>query len=83
MNELRWSAHALDMMAERHIELEWVARALQEAHRQWMGPDGNIHVCRAIPESENRVLHVIVNPRRHRIVTLFFDRRSRRPTREK
>jgi hypothetical protein len=83
MDDLSWSAHALDMMAERRVELLWVEQALQEPDKQWTSPDGNIHFCRAIPERANRVLHLIVNPRRRRIVTLFFDRRSRRPTQEK
>ncbi len=83
MNGLSWSTHALDMLAERRVELAWVEQAVQEPDKQWTGPDGNIHLGRTIPERANRVLHVIVNPRSQRIVTLFFDRRSQRRTQEK
>jgi len=75
-----FSAHAQDMLQERHILEEWVWRALSSPDWQEIDASGNIHYIKAIPEHAGRFLRVIVNPttRPKRIVTVFFDRRLRR-----
>ncbi len=73
------SKHALGMMSERHILEDWVWQTLEESGTAYTGEDGNLHFTKAIPERENRILHVVVSPKDSpkRIVTLFFDRRLR------
>ena len=43
--------------------------------------EGILHLFRFIPEHGSRILHVVVNPSANppKVVTLFFDRRVRRP----
>lgn len=79
MADYVFSKHALGMMGERAISEDWVWRTLAESGAAVMGEDGNLHFTKAIPERDNRVLHVVVNPNDSpkRIVTLFFDRRLR------
>ena len=68
------------MLRERGISEEWMQTTLTSAERDETDEEGNIHYFRAIPEYEGRVLHVVVNPNTdpRKVVTLFFDRRSRR-----
>ena len=79
MTDYVFSKHALEMMAERNISESWVWRTLNESENTFTSDDGNLHFTKAIPEKENRILHVVVNPTvsPKRIVTLFFDRRLR------
>ena len=81
MQEFELSAHARDMIAERRIPEEWIWRTLQSPDRVELGADDNQHYFKAIDEYANRVLRVLVNEHLepHRIVTVFFDRRQRRP----
>ncbi len=80
MDDAELSAHTQDMVAERNLQVEWIWRALREPDQQWSGADDNEHFAKAIAERDNRMLHVVVNPRVQpkRIVTAFFDRRLRR-----
>jgi hypothetical protein len=75
--DLVYTKHASDVKAEREIKEEWVMSSIQNPDRQDRGEDGNLHFYKAIPDFENRVLHVVVNDHvtPNRIVTLFFDRR--------
>ena len=75
------SIHALDVMEEREIPEEWVWSALNEAESIEADDEGNVHYFQSIPEFDGRVLHIVVNPDTNpqKIVTLFFDRRRRRP----
>jgi hypothetical protein len=69
------------MLKERGIRDEWVWSTINfPDHLQAEADDGNRHYTKAIPERDNRVLHVVVNQRTdpHRIVTMFFDRRLRK-----
>ena len=77
MTDYVFSKHALEMMTERNISESWVWRTLNESENTFTSDDGNLHFTKAIPEKENRILHVVVNPTvsPKRIVTLFFDRR--------
>lgn len=74
------SAHAKDMLQERHIPEEWVWRALSSPEHQVTDSNGNVHSIKPIPEYGGRFLRVVVNPRAKpkRVVTVFFDRRLRR-----
>ena len=81
MAEAELSGHAREMLRERGISEEWMHTTLNSAESEETDEEGNIHYIRAIPEYEGRVLHVVVNPNTdpHKVVTLFFDRRLRRP----
>jgi hypothetical protein len=55
--------HARDVLAERHIPVEWLERALREPELKQPDPaDATLERrYRKIPEHENRVLRVVVN----------------------
>lgn len=66
MPEFDFTAHAIDMLKERNISEDWVWRAVNNPDKKRMGDDGNMHHTKALKE------------RKHRIVTIFFDRRLMR-----
>ena len=75
------SDHAAETIKERGVELEWVARVVQnpaQTHPDQLDPDA-VHALATIPEFGDRVLRVIYNPTvtPWRIVTAFFDRRMK------
>ena len=78
---LKFSGHAMDVMLERGIPVEWVERAVAEPGLR--APDPNDPAVerffRSIPEYEDRVLRVAVNTRvvPWRVVSVFFDRSMR------
>lgn len=80
MLDVELSSHAKDMLLERDILEEWVWRAIRTPDQKEIGIDNNTHYLKAIPEKENRILRVVVNPhvKPNRVVTVFFDRRLRR-----
>ncbi len=74
------TAHAARVIAEREIELAWIARTL--AQPTWTDPDDDpelLHALARIPEYGDRVLRVIYNRTSSpwRIVTVYFDRSQR------
>ncbi len=73
--------HALKVLEEREIPVEWLERALFEPDLTVPDPDdGLLTRCfRCIPEVDNRVLRVIVDKtvEPHRVVSVFFDRNIR------
>ncbi|MEW6777753.1 MAG: DUF4258 domain-containing protein [Bdellovibrionota bacterium] len=77
------SKHAADVIVEREIPLEWVARTV--ASPAWREADPSddtlVHALLPIGEFGGRILRVVYNPRTApwRIVTVHFDRRARRP----
>lgn len=81
---LRYSKHALTVLAERELSHEWVARTIREP--EWTRPEpGSPYVerrFRSLPERDGRVLRVVVVETEYeiRIVTVFLDRRARRPS---
>ncbi len=79
--EIEFSEHARDMLVERQLREEWIWRTVQSPEDRWHGADGNWHFTQTIAERENRILHVVVNTDvvPNRIVTVFFDRRLRKP----
>lgn len=70
--------HARDVLAERHIPVEWMERALGEPELKLPDPtDATLERrYRKIPEHENRVLRVVVNSTvaPERVVSVYFDR---------
>jgi hypothetical protein len=79
MPEPIFTVHARDMLKEREIPEQWVLDAINAPDEKSIGSDGNAHYFKSSPESENRILHVVVNEfvEPNRIVTLFLDRRRR------
>ena len=73
----QFTVHAVQMLAERRIQREWVERVLAEPDGVQAKDDGTVHYVAAIVEHVGRVLRVVVNPSSEppRVVTVFFDRR--------
>jgi hypothetical protein len=76
------TAHARQVVAERHIALAWVARVLSAPERtEPDSVDAELrHALGSIEEHDGRVLRVVYNQTTSpwRIVTAYFDRRERR-----
>ena len=70
--------HARDVLAERHIPVEWLERALHEPELKQPAPaDATLERrYRKIPQYENRVLRVVVNTTvaPEWVVSVYFDR---------
>ena len=75
------TAHAANVIAERRIPEEWVARVLRAPMRvEADSHDPTLrHALAAIPENDGRVLRVVYNDtvRPWQIVTADFDRKER------
>jgi hypothetical protein len=56
------SGHALTVINEREIEVEWIRRTVESPELTETHPDGTEHHFRRIPERGDRVLRVVVNP---------------------
>lgn len=75
------SLHAIDVIAQRDIRLEWIARVI--SCPSLVRPDTLdprlVQAFGAIPERDGRVLRVVYNPGLDVIwvVTVFFDRSMR------
>ena len=82
MIEYEFSEHAYEMLVERNIREEWVMLTVENPEKKELKDDSTIHYLRSIEEYGRRYLRVVINPNVHpqRIVTLFFDRRIRRPS---
>ena len=78
---LEYTRHALHVMGERQIRVEWVESAVSEpALRTLDLNDPEVErFFRRIPEHGDRVLRVAVNTRvaPWRVVSVFFDRSMR------
>ena len=70
--------HARDVLAERHIPVEWLERALREPQLKQPDPaDATLERrYRKIPEHGSRVLRVVVNTTvaPERVGRVYFDR---------
>jgi hypothetical protein len=75
---ITFSLHAIEVLEQREIEIEWVARVLAEpaVMRRDPADPGLVHAFGAVPEREGRVLRVVYNQEEDsiHIVTVFFDR---------
>lgn len=79
---MEYTAHALRVIKERKIHLEWIDRAVSEPDLRIDDPE-DIEVERfykRISERNDRVLRVAVNTRINpwRVVSVFFDRGMRK-----
>jgi hypothetical protein len=80
----QFTIHALDVIAEREIDLAWVERVLAKPDRT--SRDRNdpvlVHALGRIAERGDRVLRVVYNASINppRIVTAYFDRSQRGKT---
>ena len=81
MSTLAFTAHAATVIAERGIQFEWVARALNSPAK--IKPHATdtdlLHVFAPIAEWGNRILHVVYNRSVDppRVVTAYFYRAMR------
>ena len=79
--ELEYTKHAVDVMDERGIPVEWVERVVSKPTLRLPDPiDPEVErFFRNIPEYGDRVLRVGVNRRvgTWRVVSVFFDRKMR------
>jgi hypothetical protein len=78
---LRFSLHALDVLQEREINMDWVQRVVDEPALTLVDltdPD-LVHALAPIPGRDGRVLRVVYNRNvePNRVVTAFFDRATR------
>jgi hypothetical protein len=79
----RFSVHAETMLAERGIDREWAERIL--AAPEWEEPDPagppTKRAFGAIPEARGKILRVVYTELagEKRVVTVFFDRRAKKP----
>ena len=79
--ELECTKHAVDVIEERRIPVEWVERVMYEPELRT--PDPPVHEVerfyRTIPELGDRVLRVAMNTRSTdwRVISVFFDRNMR------
>jgi hypothetical protein len=80
---LRFTTHAMTAFTERELALDWVERIVREP--EWTAPDPTDPSLERrfgmIRENGNRVLRVVCRDLREEVlvVTLFFDRKARRP----
>ena len=83
LRRIELTTHAQAALDERRLDLEWVARTVNDADatepdRQW--PEA-VRAFKAIPERDGRVLRVVYVPLSDdiaRVLTVFFDRGRRR-----
>ena len=84
MKKFRLTAHAGVAAAERGIDQAWIERVARKP--EWTSPDPlDADVDRrfgAVSEHGGRVLRVacVENATEIRVLTVFFDRRAKRPT---
>lgn len=78
--QLVYTVHARDMLTERGLPEEWIARTVESPLRTENHDDGTTHYLSEVPERSGRVLRVVVNAKVSPpiVVTVFFDRRLRR-----
>ena len=78
---LQFTRHAVQVMAEREIAVEWVERAVSGPTLRASDPnDPEVErFLRPISERDGRVLRVVVNTNAvpWRVVSVFFDRNAR------
>jgi len=79
--QLTYTVHALDVIERRRLRLEWVERtvAAPEQRIRDSRDEALERFFRRIPESDGRVLRVVVNARSDpwRVVSAFFDQSMR------
>ena len=81
MRDVELTKQGRDMLDERKIPEEWLEHTLTRPDTSHTDEEGNLHLFRAISQYDSRILHVVLNQSANppKVVTLFFDRRVRRP----
>lgn len=80
---LIFTRHAEDAIVERELDREWIERTVHDP--EWVVPDtttiGAERRYRTIPEFGGRALRVVCleTAGATRILTVFFDRKAKRP----
>lgn len=80
---IRYTHHAETVLIERNLIKDWVERTVYQP--EWRTKDpSDVHIerrFRAVPERQGRILRVICveNSVEIRIISVFLDRRARRP----
>jgi hypothetical protein len=77
--EIEFTQHARDVIAERRLDFDWIARTMKAPQLVQDAADGTRHFLARVPEQEGRVLRVVVNSQADLpiVVTAFLDRRMR------
>ena len=77
--EVEFTQHARDVIAARRLDFEWIRRTMKTPQLVEDAPDGTRHFLARVPEQEDRVLRVVVNPQVDPplVVTAFLDRKMR------
>jgi len=60
--EVDFTQHALDVIAERRLDFEWITRTMTTPQLVEDAADGTRHFLVRVAEQEGRVLRVVVNP---------------------
>ncbi len=68
------------MLKERNIKEEWLWQTINNPDETQTGEDENTHYYKEIAEFNNRILHVVADPKvmPKKVITIFFDRKARR-----
>ncbi len=71
------SVHLLDSLKQErsNIKIECIEHAISNPDFKKEVSDDEIKLWKKIPEFGNRFLRVVINPKKKKIVTAFFDRR--------
>lgn len=72
------SKHALDVVENRGILLEWIDYALHNPTREDTISSIESHFFSPITQNDNRCLKVVINPTTLVVVTVYFDRGMRK-----
>tara|TARA_R110002020_G_scaffold16307_19_gene57733 strand:- start:21632 stop:21889 length:258 start_codon:yes stop_codon:yes gene_type:complete len=80
---IRYTRHAETVLMERDLEKAWVERTVYQPDWRTSEPRDNSaeRRFRTVPERQGRILRVICveNALEIRIISVFLDRRARRP----
>ena len=71
--EIIFSSHALDMLNERNIAKELALDTVCSPDSTRLREDGTVHYYKTINE---KTLHIVINPKDNKVITLFYDRRG-------
>ena len=72
------SNHALDVVENRGILLEWIDHVLHNPTREDTISSIESHFFSPITQNDNRCLKVVINPTALVAVTVYFDRGMRK-----
>jgi len=76
--KFKLSAHAKDVMENRHLKEEWVFRIIKKPSLIIKIKEDEEHVYGSIDEYNSRCLKVVINPLNSVVVTAYFDRKMKK-----